>query len=64
MAERSPITVTKVARGILVARNGCSPDDALAALITAAEGNDLTVEEMAMCLVGHQDLSLAQPRGG
>jgi len=64
MAEQLPITGIEIAQGILVTRNGCSPDGALAALITAAEGNDLTVDEMAMCLVAHQDLSPAQPLGG
>jgi len=55
MAEQvSPQSVVEMATGILVARKGCSPDVALIDLITAAHGNELTVDELAECLVAHQ----------
>jgi AmiR/NasT family two-component response regulator len=44
------------AKGILVARNGCTSDEALTALTTAAQGNELTIDLIAECLVADQDL--------
>ena len=43
------------AAGILVARNGCTSEEALMALTTAAQGNELTLDEMAERLIADQD---------
>jgi AmiR/NasT family two-component response regulator len=45
------------AKDILVDRNGWSSDEALTALTRAARGNELTIDELAECLVAAQDLS-------
>ncbi len=52
------------AQGILVARNGWSLDEALTALAAAARGNELTIEEMAECLIADQDLNQLLSFGG
>ena len=44
------------AKGILVDRNGWSPDEALRALTSAARGNAVTIDELAECLVADQNL--------
>ena len=45
------------AQGILVARHGWSSDEALTALAAAAQGNELTIHELAECLIADQDLN-------
>ena len=41
---------------LLVARNGCTSDEALMALTAAAQANELSVEELAEVLIADQDL--------
>jgi AmiR/NasT family two-component response regulator len=47
--------VVDIAKGILVDRKGWSSDEALIALTAAAQGNELTIDELAGCLVADQD---------
>ena len=60
MAEEIPTPadtpVVDKAKRILVDRKGWSSDEALIALTTAAHGNELTIDELAECLVADQDL--------
>ena len=44
------------AKGILIARNGCTPDEAYTALRTVAAQNELSIDELAACLVANRDL--------
>ena len=44
------------ATSILMARRGCTPDEAFALLIDAAQANELTVDELAECLVADHDI--------
>jgi hypothetical protein len=39
-----------------VDRKGWSSDEALIALTAAAQGNELTIDELAECLVADQDI--------
>ncbi len=50
------VLVIDKAQGILMARRGCTPHEAFSLLSTAAEQNELTVEELADCIV--TDLNL------
>ena len=60
MTEQIPapagLPVIDQARDILVDRNGWSSDEALIALTTAARGSELTIDELAECLVADQVL--------
>jgi AmiR/NasT family two-component response regulator len=48
--------VIEVATGILMARRGCTSDEAYALLCDAAQGHDLHVVDLAECLVADQEL--------
>ena len=53
---RTTRPVLEEAKAILIARNGCTPDEAFLELRTAAAQNELTIEAFAECLVADQDL--------
>ena len=55
MADQIP-TLTRQVQDLLVARNGCTSDEALMALTAAAQANELSVEELAEVLIADQDL--------
>lgn len=44
------------AKGILIARNRCTPEEAFSALRTAATRNELSIDELAACLVEYHGL--------
>jgi AmiR/NasT family two-component response regulator len=50
------LPVIDQAKSILADRNGWSSDEALVALTTAARGSELTIDELAECLVADQKL--------
>jgi AmiR/NasT family two-component response regulator len=53
---RTSQSVIDQATDILVARNGCTRDEAFRDLRTAAAHNELTIDELAECLVADRDL--------
>jgi hypothetical protein len=55
-ATQGLVLVIDKARGILMARRGCTPHEAFSLLSTAAQQNELTVEELAECVVADLDL--------
>ena len=59
-AQQEPGRTTRLiideAKGILIARDGCTPEVAFLALSTAAAQNGLRIDEMATCLVANRDL--------
>ena len=50
-AKQGMVLVIDKARGILMARRGCSPKEAFSLLSNAAQRNELTVEELSECIV-------------
>ena len=50
------VLVIDKAQGILMARRGCTPQEAFDLLSTSAEQNELTVDEMAECIVADLDI--------
>ena len=54
---RATQAVIDQATGILVARKGCTSEEALKALTTAADLNELTPNELAEVLIADQELS-------
>ena len=54
--EQGMVLVIDKAQGILMARRGCTPDEAFSILNTAARQNELTVDELAECIVAELDL--------
>ena len=46
----------EVAMGILMARRGCTTDEAFALLSDAARGHDMGVSDLAACLAADQEL--------
>jgi hypothetical protein len=55
-ANQGMVLVIDKAQGILMARRGCSPHEAFSLLSSAAEQNDLSVQELAECVVTDLDL--------
>jgi hypothetical protein len=55
-ANQGMVLVIDKAQGILMARRGCSPQEAFSLLSTAAQQNELTVGELAECVVTELDL--------
>jgi ANTAR domain len=55
-ANQGMVLVIDKAQGILMARRGCTPQEAFSLLSTAAKHNELTVGELAECLVTELDL--------
>jgi hypothetical protein len=55
-ATQGMVLVIDKAQGILMARRGCTPHEAFSLLTDAARQNELTVEELADCVVA--DLNL------
>ena len=55
-AKQGMVLVIDKAQGILMARRGCTPEEAFSLLSTAAEQNELSVEELAECIVADLDL--------
>jgi ANTAR domain len=53
---RTPQSVIDEAKDILIARNGCTRNAAFLDLRAAAARNELTIDELAECLVADQDL--------
>ena len=58
MARAAPEqeAVADLATGILVARRGCTADEAFALLSDAAQGHGMDVSDLAECLVADQEL--------
>jgi hypothetical protein len=54
--QQGVVLVIDKAQGILMARRGCTPHEAFSLLSTAAQQNELTVDEMAECIVSDMDL--------
>ena len=54
--QQGVVLVIDKAQGILMARRGCTPQEAFSLLSTAAEQNELTVDELAECIVAELDL--------
>ena len=46
----------EVAKGIVMARRGCAPDEAFALLRDAARANDMSVSDLAERVVANRDL--------
>ena len=55
-AKEGMVLVIDKAQGILMARRGCTPEEAFSLLSTAAEQNELSVDELAECIVADLDL--------
>jgi hypothetical protein len=53
---RSPQSAIDQAKDILIARNGCTRHEAFSELRTAAAQNELTIDELAHCLIADQEL--------
>ena len=53
---RDAAPVIEIAKGIVMARRGCTPDEAFALLSDAAQGYAMNVSELARCLVADQEL--------
>ena len=54
--KQGMVLVIDKAQGILMARRGCTPQEAFTLLTTVAEQNELSVDEMAECIVADLDL--------
>jgi AmiR/NasT family two-component response regulator len=48
--------VIEIAKAILVTRRGCAPDEAFGLLSEAARANDMSVSDLAECVVADRDL--------
>jgi AmiR/NasT family two-component response regulator len=48
--------VIEIATGIVMARRGCAPDEAFGLLSDAARANDMSVSDLAECVVADRDL--------
>jgi hypothetical protein len=53
-AQQGMILVIDKAKGIVMARRGCTPQEAFSLLSTAAQQNEITLAELAECLVADQ----------
>jgi hypothetical protein len=49
-------SVIDVAEDIVMAWCGCGPDEAFGLLTDAARANDISVSDLAMCVVADRDL--------
>ena len=54
-------SVIEVAKGILMERRGCAPDEAFGLLRDAARAHDMSVSDLAECVVADRDLRPAAP---
>jgi hypothetical protein len=54
--QQGVVLVIDKAQGILMARRGCTPQEAFTLLSNAAQENELTVDELAECIVAELDL--------
>ena len=48
--------VIEIAKGIVMARRGCAPDEAFGLLSDAARANDMSVNDLAECVIADRDL--------
>jgi hypothetical protein len=54
--QQGVVLVIDKAQGILMTRRGCTPQEAFTLLSDAAQENELTVDELAECIVADVDL--------
>ena len=54
-AKQGMVLVIDKAKGVLMARSGCTPHEAFSLLSTAAQQNEFTVDELAECIIADQD---------
>jgi AmiR/NasT family two-component response regulator len=50
------------AKGIVMARRGCTSEEASSLLSAAAQEHEMSVSDLAECVVADQDLRLAAPQ--
>jgi hypothetical protein len=55
-AKQGIVLVIDKVQGILMARRGCTPGEAFSLLSTAAQQNELSLDEMAECIVAELHL--------